>query len=166
MSDKDIVKVLSSDDDKVYPEPPPGIQVLSNGAGRNKGGIVYGPGTFKPDPHRITPETSLDLNRHRWNMARETAMDGMGSAVKSVSGATGWDAWKEINRTQAEIAMDKEFGRASTEAAKFVGNAAQLLPDRRRASQDADQPGNITVSIPPDALMALVEAARRRADGE
>ena len=146
-----------------YPEPPPGVKVLKNGAGYANGRIAYGPGTYGPNPTAITKENTQLFHQRRLEKAVQAASQGMVKALPG-NGKTEFDAWVEINRAQTALAMSQERGRASTEAAKFVGNAARLLPDRRRADNDNGTGDKITVQIPEHIVIAMLQAARRSDD--
>ena len=151
-----------------YPEPPPGVKVLPNGAGwsheTKKIAPGMGPGTFAPDPHRITPETSQLYHQRRMELSVQAAMDGLTESARVDGAITGYDAWRFIIRDQARLSRQIKSGRASTEAAKFVGNAARLLPDRRQGSQDNGTSDKITVQIPEHIVIAMLQAARRSDD--
>ena len=94
--------------------------------------------------HHFTagPEgTAMQAANTRWERAREAAADGLVDALdKRGTGTTVELAWKKIVQTQAELASSKE--RGSTQAARLVGQAADLLP---RANQQPEASGPATV---------------------
>ena len=87
-------------------------------------------------PYTSGPEgTGTLANQNRWDRAREAAADGLVDALKK---ETPEEAWREVMRNQASLAADTER-RGSTQAARLVGQAADLLP---RTQQQADSGGN------------------------
>ena len=87
-------------------------------------------------PYTSGPEgTGTLANQNRWDRAREAAAAGLVDAVKK---ETPEEAWREVMRNQASLAADTER-RGSTQAARLVGQAADLLP---RTQQQADSGGN------------------------
>ena len=79
--------------------------------------------------------TGTLANQNRWDRAREAAADGLVDALKK---ETPEEAWREVMRNQASLAADTER-RGSTQAARLIGQAADLLP---RTHQQADSGGN------------------------
>jgi len=142
-----------SDKEKEYPQPPEGIRVLSNGAGfdEEERKIRYGPGTFGPSNVQITKENNAEYQRRRWEKARETAAKAIASGTLA---ADVWGGWETIISAQTELAITPKAGRASTEAAKFVGRAADLLPDQRQAQPD-NAPA-VQINITSDALREIL----------
>ena len=87
-------------------------------------------------PYTSGPEgTGTLANQNRWDRAREAAADGLVDALQK---ETPEEAWREVMRNQASLAADTER-RGSTQAARLVGQAADLLP---RTQQQADSGGN------------------------
>tara|TARA_R100001530_G_scaffold43791_1_gene33280 strand:- start:755 stop:1159 length:405 start_codon:yes stop_codon:yes gene_type:complete len=95
--------------------------------------------------HQFTagPEgTAVQAANTRWERAREAAAEGLKDALdKRGTGESVEQAWKEIVKNQAELAADPEK-RGSTQAARLVGQAADLLP---RANQQPESSGPATV---------------------
>ena len=95
--------------------------------------------------HQFTagPEgTAVQAANTRWERAREAAAEGLKDALdKRGTGESVEQAWKEIVKNQAELAADPEK-RGSTQAARLVGQAADLLP---RANQQPEASGPATV---------------------
>ena len=95
--------------------------------------------------HQFTagPEgTAIQAANTRWERAREAAAEGLKDALdKRGTGESVEQAWKEIVKNQAELAADPEK-RGSTQAARLVGQAADLLP---RANQQPESSGPATV---------------------
>jgi hypothetical protein len=79
--------------------------------------------------------TGTLANEDRWNRARDAATAGL---VEALQKETPEEAWREVMRNQASLAADPEK-RGSTQAARLVGQAADMLP---RTHQQADSGGN------------------------
>ena len=135
----------------------PRTKVLKNGTvyDLDRGRIVAGPpgGGTKP----IT-----QANTHEYHeMSREKRLDavyrGLAAGTRRANAQAAVEA---IAAKQAELAMSIDRGRASTEAARFVFQAGELIQDRRL---DAD--GGVTVTAHAslgalEALRAILEQAR------
>jgi len=142
-----------SDKEKEYPEPPEGIRVLKNGAGysETEKRIVHGPGTYGPSEYQITKGNNAEFQRRRWEKARETAAQAIANGTQQPDVFGGW---RTVIQAQTELAITPKAGRASTEAAKFVGRAADLLPDQRQAQPD-NAPA-VQINITSDALREIL----------
>ena len=87
--------------------------------------------------------TAVQANNTRWERAREAAAEGLVAALDTHgTGTTVELAWKKIVKTQAELASSKE--RGSTQAARLVGQAADLLP---RANQQPESSNTTVIQI-------------------
>ena len=141
------------DDKKEYPKPPDGIRVLSNGAGFDlkRKRIAYGPGTFAPDTGAITKENSLEFHHKRYEKSRLITEQALASA-QNVSDV--WGGWYTIMMAQIALAQDTKQGRASTEAAKFVGRAADLLPNQARNTPTNQT--NVQINVDRTALLDVL----------
>ncbi len=84
----------------------------------------------------------------------ETALD---PARRSVFGG-----WKTVGKAQMLLALSPERGRASTEAAKWLGHAAKLAPE---AGGSNSAPA-VRLELSAGALEYIGELMRRRAQGE
>lgn len=142
-------------DDKEYPEAPAGIKVMSNGGGYDmeRKRIAYGPGTFGPDTSPITSENARELWERRYELAREAAAQAIASAPGNVSGNV-LGGWKTIVAAQVMLAQRIEAGRASTEAAKFIARAADLIPDARQ--QAGNTQNNVQINVSEDVLRRIL----------
>lgn len=79
---------------------------------------------------KITSENSREIREARYVKARDAAAEGMSSINDvSTSKAAELDAWRLICANLAHTASTKQ-DRTAVEAAKFLGRAADLLPDR------------------------------------
>ena len=109
--------------------------------------------------HQFTggPEgTAVQAANSRWERAREAAAEGLVDALdKRKTGATVEQAWKQIVKTQAELAADPEK-RGSTQAARLVGQAADLLP-RANAQPEASGPATVIQIDARDAQILLAQ---------
>jgi len=108
--------------------------------------------------HQFTggPEgTAVQAANTRWERAREAAAEGLVDALdKRKTGASVEQAWKQIVKTQAELASSKE--RGSTQAARLVGQAADLLP-RANAQPEASGPATVIQIDARDAQILLAQ---------
>ena len=87
--------------------------------------------------------TAVQAANSRWERAREAAAEGLEQA------------WKQIVKTQAELAADPEK-RGSTQAARLVGQAADLLP-RANAQPAASGPATVIQIDARDAQILLAQ---------
>ena len=130
----DEIDVVTQDSDVVTRDGdgrivPDGVKYkeLSNGSvydSRN-GRIVQA-----PPAHRqpfANPEKARQAINSRWEKAARAARQGLATVSTSRSALV---AWSESVGSQARLASDIEAGRASTEAARFVGAATGYLRDR------------------------------------
>lgn len=97
--------------------------------------------------------------------AGRAALRAASGGVSSLAG------WRQIVEAQAGLAKDTDKGRASTEAARFVGQAAGLIGGAS-SQQAASNPAGATLALSPDVAKALLEvlgpylAARGGGGGE
>jgi hypothetical protein len=107
-----------------------------------------------------TEGTGMQANNSRWERAREAAAEGLVDALdKRRTGATVEQAWKKIVETQAELASSKE--RGSTQAARLVGQAADLLP---RANQQPESSNTTVIQIDARDAQILLAQINERAE--
>ncbi len=133
------------------------IRILSNGAHQDieTGKIV----AMKADSVQYRA-----MARARWDAAKEAAADGVLAGVNS-SGVLPSPvdhpvaAWGAIVGRGAELLMNTDNARGYAELARFVGQAADMLPDK----QQQDQPGSavFTATIPLDQLAVMLDAVRQ-----
>lgn len=115
----------------------------------------------------ITVDNSLDMHKRRREQGVELAIAGMGMAAADLGLDVSEPAemWSHIVRAQSHLAQDIRKGRGSTEAARLVGRASKLLPDRQAAEAEQPAPSH---SVDVDALIRLAQAfdreAQRRAE--
>lgn len=89
-----------------------------------------------PQDYRLTSERARELNTIKHAAPIEAARRGLAAGLSVQELVDGHNiAWEKVIQAQAELAIDREKGHASTKAAEFVGKAADMLPDRR-ASRD------------------------------
>ncbi len=140
-------------DEQTYPEPPEGIRPLSNGAGYDteRKRITHGPGTFGHDPARITVENNAEYQAARYESGRLAAEQAIATGTNSPDA---WGGWFTVVAAQTQLALNTEKGRASTEAAKFVGRAADLLPQQVKG-QPTNQT-NVQINVTQDALLDIL----------
>lgn len=105
----------------------------------------------------ITQSNAVAMASARWDNYRTRAELGAAAGAKR---DTSLDAWQWVVEKQTELAGDTSNGRASTEAARFVAQSLDALPDKR--SNNAPNSG-VTVQIGADLALKLVELARNRA---
>jgi len=140
-----------------------GLRVYDNGAiARAEGGIAPIVANPSGGMAAITPANSADLRAQLWAgkiEAKMAARQGIQLASSSESESAGW---RHIVTKQATLAADTARGRVSTEAAKFVGAAADYLG----ADHDQQAPGSarLTLDIPGEALAALAQALAGRSN--
>lgn len=102
----------------------------------------------------IDPSVAAAYSRRRWQLYRQAAAD----AVKRANPAnTPYAAWGVIVERQAALAADIERGRASTEAARFVGSALGALD---RPPEGQARGGTADVTLPGDTLRRLIADLR------
>ena len=160
--------------DKMYPDPPPGIRVWRNGAGQDieTGKVLFGPGTFLPDPNRLTPDRAAELHQRRQELAIQAAERALIDVAneqdnsdierpRTTHGADVYTGWRYIVAAQARLAMRIEKGRASTEAAKFIGKTANLTYDAHSPAAQAAQIGACQAK---PGFAALIMAVIREID--
>ena len=137
----------------------PRTKVLANGA------------IFDIDRRRIIgnppggPTTAITKSKvvEYHEMSRQKRLDAVYRGLATGKGrSNAHDAVEAIVAKQAELAMDIERGRASTEAARFSFQAGELIQDRRT---DASAGLSVTAHVSGDALAGLFSLlAGRRAD--
>jgi len=135
-------------------------KVLKNGAiySMDTKRIIGGP----PGGGTITGTAITQSNANEYHeMSREKRLDAVYRGLAAgTRRANAHAAVEAIAAKQAELAMSIDRGRASTEAARFVFQAGELIQDRRL---DAD--GGVTVTAHAslgalEALRAILEQAR------
>lgn len=102
---------------------------LPNGALYDKsiGRIVKAP---PPERQPINQENARDFHA----LARAKRIEIAQRGIELGTGATRWDVGAvDIIAAQSRLALDISKGRGSTEAARLVLGAAELLPDRSQA---------------------------------
>ena len=137
----------------------PRTKVLANGA------------IFDIDRRRIIgnppggPTTAITKSNvvEYHEMSRQAKLDAVYRGLATGTGRSNAHAAVEaIVAKQAELAMDIERGRASTEAARFSFQAGELIQDRRT---DAAGGLSVTAHVSGDALAGLFSLlAGKRAD--
>ena len=137
----------------------PRTKVLANGA------------IFDIDRRRIIgnppggPTTAITKSKvvEYHEMSRQKRLDAVYRGLATGTGRSNAHAAVEaIVARQAELAMDIDRGRASTEAARFSFQAGELIQDRRT---DASGGLSVTAHVSGDALAGLFSLlAGRRAD--
>ena len=137
----------------------PRTKVLANGA------------IFDIDRRRIIgnppggPTTAITKSKvvEYHEMSRQKRLDAVYRGLATGTGrSNAHDAVEAIVAKQAELAMDIERGRASTEAARFSFQAGELIQDRRT---DASAGLSVTAHVSGDTLAGLFSLlAGRRAD--
>ncbi len=130
--------------------------VLSNGTLKDP---VTGYFMTQPDPeHRPikNSQDATDMINHRWELWREaelTARRGM----QNVADDSRWQTtWARIAQEQSKLATDIKAGRSSTEAARFIRDAAGLAPARGETDTPA---GGATITLSADAMQLIAELA-------
>jgi len=88
-------------------------------------------------------------------IADEKGLDAAHRFAQSHDDDVYLDAWQAIVLQQARLAVDADK-RGSTGAARFVGTAAELMPDTRPLERDTQAPA-MRLDISSDALLALAE---------
>ena len=136
----------------------PRTKVLASGAiyDLDKGRIV---GSARPNPYAIN-----QTNTHEYHeLSRKARLEAVYRGLATGTGRSNAHAAVEaIVARQAQLAMDIERGRASTEAARFSFQAGELIQDRRT---DASAGLSVTAHVSGDTLAGLFSLlAGRRAD--
>ena len=107
----------------------------------------------------ITPTNTNEYHELSRKARLEAVYRGLATGTKRSNAHAAVEA---IVAKQAELAMDIERGRASTEAARFSFQAGELIQDRRT---DASGGLSVTAHVSGDALAGLFSLlAGRRAD--
>ena len=104
---------------------------------------------------KITTDNHRELRERRYDLARQAAARGLRSTLDVGGSQSELEAWCRIIQAQAELALDKSAGRASTEAAKFVARAVDLLPDG--SDKGAQTVNNTQINLVDGQLDALIE---------
>lgn len=107
---------------------------------------------------QITSANARSMAARRWEKARDAAADGMTASVVDVGGKTEWDAWREIVKTQAGLAMDPTQGKVAVMAAQFVGKAAGY---EREKGGDA-QGDSVQLTVPVQVARRIIDELRGR----
>ena len=115
----------------------------------------------------ITPANSSDVRSKLFERRIQSKLAAGRGMAQGTMTAGELEAWERINAAQASLAVDTDRGRASTEAARFVGAAAGFLsPDTRYDDQPAG-PAGVRIELSDEAvdgLIALVAAWHDKAD--
>jgi hypothetical protein len=96
------------------------------------------------------------LAARRWELYRNAAADAVQRATIATTPFAGWGV---IVERQVKLAQETEKGRASTEAARFVGSALGLMGEGRR-QEEQQQPEQARDLPPGVALRALLSDLR------
>ena len=97
-------------------------------------------------------------------IADEKGLDAAHRFAQSHDDDVYLDAWRAIVLQQARLAVDADK-RGSTGAARFVGTAAELMPDTRPLERDTQLPA-MQLNISSDALLALAERLEALPSGD
>ena len=124
----------------------------------------------KPAPRTlITEDNSTAYHRARRERAIEAAERGILAGLPDdVIAADVFGGMEVVIAAQTRLALDTKKGRASTEAAKMILAAAELLP-QRTAAPSGDSGDSATITIPAAfaaRLVALVAATGVSESGE
>jgi len=117
-------------------------------------------GKFLAAPVPNTFEKDRDLAvfaaKKRWQAAQEQAAEGLQRAVEAHGGrvASPEAAWGKVVEAQAEKAL--KGARESTTAARFVGEAASMIPDKQIKPREVALSGSVTVIDLDAAIMQLI----------
>jgi len=140
----------------------PRTKVLASGViyDLDKGRFV---GSAHANPYAINP-----TNAHEYHeLSRKARLEAVYRGLATGTGRSNAHAAVEaIVARQAELAMDIERGRASTEAARFSFQAGELIQDRRT---DASAGLSVTAHVSGDALaglFSLLAGRRAEVDGD
>ena len=129
-----------------------------NGALRDPvtGRIVANPpgGTI----NAITPANSGEYQR-MYAQKRIEAELAAGRGMARIAGGSELDAWSDIAEQQARLAIDTEKGRASTEASRFVCQAAGFIAERGRSSPETGA-NTLQITLTNDAIMQIMSNIR------
>jgi hypothetical protein len=130
---------------------PANIRVLANGAWYNMDTkrIVRAPTRGNIENQAQASE----LANIRWRKAQAAAVQGLRDV--STKGSS-LDAWRNIVRRQAELAQDTGKGRASTEAAKFIGNVTGFVQNELANNLANSSENRLTLSD--NALATIIDA--------
>ena len=105
-------------------------KVLANGAIADvKTGVI-----IRGAP--LSSSQARAIAKKRWEKAQAAAIRGLRHASGSDSAL---QAWSDLIGEQYKLAMNIDAARASTEAARFVGQAAGFLVDRRQAAGNSGE---------------------------
>jgi len=133
------------------------VRTLKNGAiySMDTKRIIVGP----PGGGGITQSNANEYHE----LSRKARLEAVYRGLATGTGrSNAHDAVEAIVARQAELAMDIERGRASTEAARFSFQAGELIQDRRT---DASAGLSVTAHVSGDALAGLFSLlAGKRAD--
>ena len=151
-----------------YPQPPPGIRVLKNGAGysETEKRIVHGPGTYGPNVNAITSETAPIINKERYKRTQEAIRSAIlaqarESGIESIDGpetAIGHAA--AVLYQEAIDPSTKTALRDRNQTIWSIAKHADLLPDQRQ--QATSTPGNMQINIGSDVIAAIIRATGRQ----
>jgi len=111
----------------------------------------------------ITTENHRDIREKLFERRLQSQLAAGSGMAKGTMTAGELQAWEKIAAAQAGLALDVERGRASTEAARFLGAATGFLAADARRDTDGGQPPALRLDLSPaavDGLLALVAAWR------
>jgi hypothetical protein len=138
---------------------PVDIVVAKNGALRDaKTGRIVPGGKITT---AITPSNAVAMANSRWQKYHAAAVRGLRSRSASNNAL---DAWSDIVAAQADLATDTDKGRASTEAARFVAQAVDAVPNRQAAG-GGDNPA-VALNLNAQALKMLIDAVQQARTGQ
>lgn len=110
------------------------LWLYSDDSRRNARGQLSGQQSPEFGTHTITQADASQLQARRHEIAREKAAEGMLRAIRSTEPepcAEPTDAWGVVVEKQTELAASADT--YSTQAAKFVGDAAGMLAPKQAA---------------------------------
>lgn len=134
-------------------------RILSNGA-------VQDMETGKITAMKADSEQYRAMARARWDAAKRAAADGLLEGVNQ-SGVLPCvkdhpvAAWGAIVGRGAELLMNTDNARGYAELARFVGQAADMLPDRNTA---ADAGADVARSVAAGVVDSLLDRLERLAN--
>jgi hypothetical protein len=144
---------------------PEGATVEIVKVGDKEGVIVRAPnGRFLPGtntPSQITTENQRGMRARRYQLAADAARAGMLKHVQEcgtldIDLRQPVDAWGELVGHAAGLAMVSDSARGLAELGRFVGQAAQMLPDQRERSDEVEA-GGVRLTLWGDALDRVLE---------
>ncbi len=125
---------------------------LKNGAiyDLERGRIVANPGGGKT---AITQARSSEYHKLRQEKRRSAVSDGMREYKKTFKSE--FDAVKAIAKSQTQLAMSVKAGHASTQAAKWLMQAGDFVPEKGTGGNNT---GQNTLSLSDNVAARLIKA--------